>query len=110
MRESRPGLFIALFERQINSSPRHLPPWVKPTYYWGSKNPVQGEEGKKEYPPPLPCCSNSCERVLRLSGLYGALLYFCFDVKTDMSGRILYCIRVEKKKEHLGEISTVGLP
>ena len=52
-----------VFERQRNSSPRHLPPWVKPTYYWGSMSPVQGEEGIPPHPfraaqiPAIVCCA-----------------------------------------------------
>ena len=115
-RESRRGLSFALFERQRNSNPRHLPLLVTPTYYWGSKNPVQGEEEKKEYPPTpsvllKPGCADSwsCAALQQIVRSFTMPLCLCFDIKTDMPGRILHCNRIEKKKEDFGEISTVGL-
>lgn len=62
-RESRRGLSIALFERQRNSNPRHLPPWVTPKYYWYSKKPVQGEEGVPPTPSMLLKFVRSCDAL-----------------------------------------------
>lgn len=77
-RESRPRLVVLLKEKDklySASSPSiQVYKWVTPTYCWGRKHPVQGEEGIPSTPTVLlkPGCVDSsdvCRALVDCKGL-----------------------------------------